>query len=153
MTGVEALFLAHIAWIVAHSDYEYNGEPLPGVHYYSPEMLREIVYGDRAADHAGQTIYGVYDHTSDDMLFPEGFDLTAPENQPTIVHELVYYLQDVRGDHATTDCLPKLELPAYRLHLAWAEEHGIPSDGSGMFDAVVGVMSCQGEQPHPESVR
>lgn len=153
MTGVEALFLAHIAWIVANSSYEYNGEPLPGVYYYSPDMLREIVYGDRASDHAGQVIYGVYDHTSDDMLFPEGFDLTAPENQPTIVHELVHYLQDVRGDHAMTDCLPKLELPAYKLHLAWAKEHGVESDGSGMFDAVAGVMACGGEQPHPESVR
>lgn len=140
----------HVDWIVAHSDYEHDGQPLPEVRAYPQEVLQFERYGQEMMDLVARSkntirpsIWAIYDHNVDAILVSDDLDQDDPQFQAILVHELVHYLQDVNGT-MNLDCLARNERPAYKIQKAWADAHGVETDVSGMFDAVTRIMDCDG---------
>ena len=121
-------YLPHIEWLVQNSDLEYNGEPLPTIRQMPYPELEVTMYGAEAvaqAEHQGYTldlIRGGYDHTKNEMLYSDDVDPWDEANADIMVHELVHFLQYLKGE---PECMRSLEKPAYKLHWKWVVEHGL----------------------------
>lgn len=141
-------FMPYIDWLTANSDFTYNGEPLPDVEYVSKNMLLTIVYGPEQvaeAEYKGKTmpeVLGAYDDKKNVMYLPEGADVGSWENAPTVVHELVHFLQMVNkvDDYG---CLQNLEQPAYELQTDWMDAHNHPEERPNLFFIFMLTQSCQ----------
>lgn len=115
---VEAAMLRHIDWITANSSFEYDGEDLPDVRFVSQDMLDGLSGG-----RSGET-QAVYHHFINVIYLPAGTDPLAWEVQPVLVHEMVHYLQWVRGTLRGAVCAGRFEPPAYHIMDTWIAEHG-----------------------------
>lgn len=119
-------FLPYIDWLVANSNYQYNGEALPTIEFLPYKVLEVEVYGPEQVAQAEMNgtelprIEGAYNDDENVMWFPEGTDPWSRED--TIVHELFHFLQYINGE--SNECVPALERPAYEAHWKWVEEHG-----------------------------
>jgi hypothetical protein len=151
MTGAsmsDERFMPYIEWLTANSDLKYNGEPLPDVEYVSQNILQTIVYGPEKvaeAEYKGQSlleILGAYDDKKNIMYLPEGADIGAWENAPTVVHELFHFLQMVNkvDDYG---CIANLEQPAYEAQAAWMDAHNHPEERPNLFFVFMLTQSCQ----------
>lgn len=139
-------WLGYINWITEQTDYEYHGEPLPELVFYSQAYLQILVYGEdqvARSEFSGTNlpeVMGAYLHTENQMLLPEGVDLSDHMVIATVVHELVHFLQHING--VESECAGELEPEAYRLHWAYAQEHGLEvEEPSWLFVALL-QMSC-----------
>ena len=138
--------LPHIEWLVANSDFEYNGEPLPSVEYISFELMQVAVYGPETvaqAEYNGSTLptaHAYYDDERDTIVLQTGFDWDSMDTMHIMVHELVHYLQDING--ITDPCLGNLEPEAYQLHDQWMVEHNSPAERPNMLFVYMLRMSC-----------
>ena len=135
-------WLEYIDWIVANTDYEYNGEPLPTVEERSQAELKIMAYGAEVvarAEFDGQELPDVLAAYDDFVMYVP----VDTEVQPwVIVHELVHYLQEVNG--ALDECVGANEPEAYLLHDQWQEEHGYDefrNSGNIMYGMMLG-MTC-----------
>lgn len=145
-------FLPYIEWLVANSDYEYNGEPLPTIEFMSAPLMAITVYGEATVAQSEMNgtelpnIQGIYLHDRNAIVFPEGTDPWAQED--TIVHELYHFLQYVNHDGVQPDCLASWERPAYEIHWEWVEAHGktdLYTEPNWLFVLMI-ELSCT--QPH-----
>lgn len=140
-------FLPYIDWIVANSDYQYNGEPLPEVQYHSPAMLLVLGYGEETVAQAEYRnsylppILGLYNHDDNVMMLPKGNEVGDFEIAHIVVHELVHYLQDI-NDFDDKGCIQNREPEAYRLHEQWMDEHDHPADRPDGLFVLMLAMAC-----------
>jgi len=141
-------FDAHIAWLVANSEFEYNGETYPSVSYHSTEDLQIIAYGsDRIAEaeSIGRSIpeiKALYNHETNSLLFLEGMDITADKTAYIVVHELVHFLQNINGVTAQTECITRLEKRAYDLQAEWQEVHNHPGPYPNFLFVSLLALGC-----------
>jgi hypothetical protein len=139
------VFMPYIEWITANSTYTYNGEPMPRVAFVSKGILQTVVYG---ADNVAKAeakgvklleVLAAYDKGV--MYFPRDKDIASFEMAPTVLHELVHYLQ---GINKTPDygCLQNLEPPAYELQTKWMDAHNHPEERPSPFFIMMLTYSC-----------
>lgn len=141
---LEQTMLRHIDWIVANSDFEYNGEPLPAVRAVAQETLDNLAGGGSGGD-----IVAVYDHHVNTIYFPEGVDPLSWGSAPVLVHELAHYLQWVRGTLRGDVCVGEFEQAAYWVEDEWMDAHGHPGERSDPFFVIVLAASCR--DPHSQN--
>lgn len=149
-------FLPYIDWLVANSEYEYNGEELPTIEVRPYAWVEVMVYGPDTVAQAEQNgselpeVRGAYLHDKNVILFPEGVDVW--EREDVIVHELYHYLQHINGH--IEDCLPLMERPAYEIHWEWVEAHGREADfeePNWLFVFVLEMSCYERYMYHPDS--
>lgn len=150
VASANPIFEEYIGWIVANSDFEYNGEPLPRVERTSKEMLLIMLYGDTAVAQAEfngtylPPVEAIYDNETDTIFLPYETDLDDFANHHIIVHELVHYLQDING--ITDECVGRLETPAYKLHEKWQDEVNHPAERPNGLFVIMLELACT--NPH-----
>jgi hypothetical protein len=146
-TRADERFLPYIDWLVANSEYEYNGEPLPEVVTMPMAWLQVEVYGPEQVAQSEMngtelpTINGAYNPLTNQIIFPDTVDPWAWEHADTMVHETLHYLQKING--VTAECVNALEREAYELHWQWAQEHNHPSEEPNWLFVFMLEMSCQ----------
>lgn len=133
----EQRLLGYIQFITEWSTYKYNNEPLPKIRTASPGMLQVYAFGDykvAQAEYKGEklpTINAVYDPKKNELLVSKDIDLQSEEmSGPTLVHELVHYLQDINGKTALyeDDKLVCLEGEAYDIQALWQIVNKVRAD-------------------------
>lgn len=145
-------FIPYIEWIVANSDLEYNGEPLPTIEVMPYPWLEVTVYGPENVAMAERNnatlpeVRGAYDHERNVLMFPDHTDPWDVED--VMVHELVHYLQYLDD---VPECTRKLERPAYELHWQWVEEHGYDAIEPNWLFVYLIEQSCY--EYHPDYAR
>lgn len=146
--------LGYIQFITEWSSYKYNNEPLPKIRTASPGMLQVYKYGDYAvaqAEYKGETlrsVMAVYDPTKNELLVSKNIDLVDEASSgPTLVHELVHYLQDINGKTALygDDKLVCLEGEAYDIQALWQVVNKVrPEEYSAIqHDILLSFMKCE----------
>ena len=141
--------LKHIDWITERSDnLEYNGEPLPQVKTIPTYYLHVWMYGQDVVDEieaqenvSFPKIMGVYDHERDTILVPDEFDPYSEWYSPTLLHELVHYLQDING--TMPECAGYSEAEAYYFSNMWIEEIGHERELMDGFTIAMMELMCQ----------
>jgi len=109
---------------------------------YSEEEVLEI----EADETLGFPVFlGIYDPPAKRIIVPERFDPWSFDYAPTLVHELVHYLQDVSG--TMDQCPGNSEREAYEISNAWIAEHNHPRKPMDGFTIAMIEMSCN-ELPH-----
>lgn len=145
MTRADEVWLEYIDWITENSDFEYNGEELPTLERYDQAMLQILIYGPDAvaqAEFRGDSlppVEGGYDHRVNTMYLrtdPVSDDMETA----TIVHELVHFLQTVNGQEF--ECNGMAEMPAYRLHWQYAQEHNLDVPEPSWLYVILLEQSC-----------
>lgn len=128
---IQEMMWTHMRWLNIHSDLPLPSE-LPQVQYVSKDTLQIWYYGPEyvAAEEAqGRTvsdIVAIYDPEKNTVVLPVGYDYLDLATASHLVHELVHYMQDVRGDFETTKCTAGLEPLAYKLHNKWIDDFHSP---------------------------
>lgn len=126
------LALELINWIVANSEFKYNGEALPNIKRVSAEEMQILFYGaETYAEYAELknttllVVEATYIHDSNTIYFYEEADITdMNDSMHVLLHELVHYLQDLDGQFEGIECFGNLEGIAYRLQKEWILETG-----------------------------
>lgn len=120
------IIMTYIDWLVANSEFEYNGEELPLIGKMSFDEIQKLAYGEEAVERAANgeyeldVIIALYNHNIDTIIVNEDFDIENFEHHHILVHELVHYLQDING--ITDACVQNLEPIAYELQDKWQKE-------------------------------
>lgn len=135
-TPTEAVMLKYLDWITANSAFEYNGESLPRLVETSTETLVNLTGG----------VLPVAAYTARPPTIYLAENLPAAERAPTLIHELVHYLQDLRGDFAAEPCVWALEPAAYEIEEAWMVAHEHPGPRPDWFTIRINEMHCY--NPH-----
>lgn len=133
-TEYDELSLELIDFIVENSDYEYDGHDLPDVQvvdgWYLASMVNPTgaaqcemmeIFSTKECPHVGNYLAAYYYNV---IVFNEDWDWTEKGFKSVLLHELVHFLQEIRGegfDAATQDhCdLLALEQPAYHIQSKW----------------------------------
>lgn len=147
MSKADERMMPYIDWLIANTDYEYNGEELPTVKHMSEQMLMIYGYGEQRvaqAEFKGSylaPILGLYDDEENVIMLPDTHDLMDFEIGHIVVHELVHYLQTINGfdDHG---CKQNSEPEAYRLHEQWMDEHDHPADRPNALWVMMIATAC-----------
>lgn len=135
-----------IEWIVANTEYEYNGEPLPTIVQMPYAWLEVEVFGPEnvaQAEADGRKlpeINGAYNPETNEMLFPDTVNPWSWDVADTLLHETVHFLQEVNGQ--TAECPGLNEREAYELHWQWAQEVGHPTDEPNWLFVYMLEMAC-----------
>lgn len=152
----EQQLLGYIQFITEWSNYKYNQEPLPEVRTESDDMLLIYAYGDYAvaqAEYKGEKlrpVMAIYDHKKNQLLVSENLDLNDPKQSgPTLVHELVHYMQDINGKTALyeDDKLACLEGEAYDIQAFWQAVNNVRADEYLLIqqDVLLSFMKCEAQ--------
>ena len=150
--GTRLLLLQHIEWIEENSTLSYDNQPLPEVVQWDVDRLHVWMYGQDVVDEVEANgamqfpqIMGVYDPDTRQIIVPERFDPWSFDYAPTMVHELVHYLQDINGTLA--ECAGMSEREAYELSNQWIVENNHPRELMDGFTIAMIEISCT-ERPH-----
>lgn len=145
--------LGYIDYIVGVSSLKYNGEKLPKIKVMSANRLKGYVYTTEALleeERTGEALSGVnaaYYYERDEMLINEDLDLEKEtEFGPTLVHELVHYLQDINGiTEKFGDKTICLEGEAYDIQALWQIENNVrPEEYAAINQQIlVSFMQCE----------
>lgn len=137
--------MPYIEWIAANSSLEYNGEPLPTVKTVDYRVLEIYAFGAEfvaQAEREGRELFevhGLYHKDTKEIWFPDGVD--PYEDKPTLVHELVHWMQDISG--TLKDCAGANEREAYELHWQWVQETGYDAEEPNWLYVFMLAMSCE----------
>lgn len=124
---------ADVEWITNHSHYNYNGQPLPDVRVLTEKEWRQRIGID--------TIVATF------MPNPPTIVLRGEQGPSVQVHELVHYLQYLRGDFDNPYfCAGELEPDAYLIEAQWLKAHNLVAP---MPDPLwIMVMASRCRSPH-----
>lgn len=141
---MESLMLAFLVWIGAHTKYEIPNI-LPAIEYRTQIELRRMHFcedvqkcDDEKLPEIG--ISAIFDMEEAIMFLPNDFNLENSENQSTLVHELIHYIQRYNGRFRRGTCIGLLEAEAYPLTDKWREEKGLPL--KNINPAIMTAISC-----------
>jgi hypothetical protein len=148
--------LNYIQFITEWSNYQYNQQPLPEIRTESDDMLLIYAYGDYAvaqAEYNGKKlrpVMAIYDHKKNELLVSQSLDLNnSTQSGPTLVHELVHYLQDINGKTAlyADDKLACLEGEAYDIQALWQVVNNVRADEYQLIqqDILLSFMNCEAQ--------
>lgn len=148
----DKIMLEYIEWIVANSDFEYNGEELPLIVKVPSKEIQVIAYGEDTIERAKNgeftldIIIALYNHQIDTIIVNEEFDIEKFEHHHILVHELVHYLQDING--ITDKCVQNLEPIAYELQDKWQKEVNHPGPAVNQLYVVLIRGYCSNPHLH-----
>jgi hypothetical protein len=147
----DEILLEYIDWIVANSDFEYNGEELPLIAKVPSEEIQVIAYGEDTIERAKNgeftldIIVALYNHHIDTIVVNEEFDIEKFEYHHILVHELVHYLQDING--VVDECVQNMEPLAYELQDKWQKEVDHPGQRVNWLFVYFVNAHCNGGLP------
>lgn len=128
--AMESQLVAYIAYIEDVTTLKYDGQPLPEIVSESPEEMLLRYYGDfevAQAEYKGETlpaVDGLYDAEINTIYVVSTYDLNGMDSAPTLIHELVHYMQDINGEYEEvgndTACLEGL---AYDVQATWQNQY------------------------------
>lgn len=147
----EERLLKHIQYITEVSTLKYNGEPLPKVKFIKPALLQIFYHGELKVAQSERTgeglpvVTGLYDPQRKTLYVSEQFEENGQSDDPTLVHELVHYLQDINGITESygdkTQCLEGL---AYDIQATWQYEHKVMLDQVPDYNTILlAFMKCE----------
>jgi hypothetical protein len=132
-TPTPALLTEISTWLVANFDLPAIDQ-LPKIAFVSPAQIAAFHYGNSVTGQQqgtlahDQTISGrsdilaVYDHTTQTIYLPNGWQGANPSEMSVLVHEMVHHLQNrAQLKHA---CPQEREKLAYRAQDRWLERFG-----------------------------
>ena len=140
---MEALMLSLLVWLGAHTDFNLpkDKSELPKIEYKTAEAMKIIVYGV-----IGSTIHkevrASYDKNT--LYLPKDFNPKDLEDQRTMLHELVHFLQDYNKRKYA--CRNIAEIEAYKITTTWSKQNGIKDDYAAIW--IFGPRGCIQEMPH-----
>ena len=150
--GSRLLMLSYIDWIEARSSLTHDGQPLPDLVQWDERKIHVWMYGQDVVDEVEANesmqlpvVMGLYDPRTRRIIVPARFDPWSFDYAPTMVHELVHYLQDINGTLA--ECAGMSEREAYELSNEWIAQHNHPREPMDGFTIAMIELSCA-ERPH-----
>lgn len=150
--GSRLLMLNYIDWIEARSDLRHDGQPLPELVQWSDREVHIWMYGIDVVEEVEASesmqfpvVLGLYDPETRRIIVPERFDPWSFDYAPTLLHELVHYLQDVNGTLA--ECAGMSEREAYELSNEWVVQNNHPRELMDGFTIAMIEIACT-ERPH-----
>lgn len=122
--------MGYINWIVANSEFEYHGEPLPVIEYRSLDELREIYFDSTNTAAINVDVddfypWSIYLSEKNYLYLNDTYDFTKPYLGFIWVHELVHFLQVV-NDYDDGGCWPNRDKLAYEMQAKWIIENKSP---------------------------
>ena len=135
-----------INFIVDNTELEYNGEPVPSIHFATHEEMCAVLYTDPPSD---CNIAGYYNDDLNQIwiatsptkhMVAEGFQ------DVVLVHELVHFLQKINGVYETIECRKALERDAFAIQEQFVDEAGLPErqKPDPLFSLIVSACHPQG---------
>lgn len=139
------MMLAMLAWIGAQAGYFDNKIPnsLPAIERRTQVELARMYFCDdqncKDEKLPKIKINALFDGEKGIMFLPWEFDPQSKEDQSTLIHELVHFVQKHNGLFEKY-CLGLLEAEAYKLTDKWREEKGLPLENNNPARMI--AMSC-----------
>lgn len=141
MNQRDQVMLEYITWITENSDYVYNDEELPKILFKTQRRMAELFYGEDFREDIPGNISGLYNTIENEIILPYGTKFSDYNNQPTLVHELVHFLQNTHGKFGNV-CVGELEIEAYELQIQWMDEVGHTQERPDEFSYRVLILAC-----------
>ena len=146
----------YITFIERWTSYNYNGEDLPELKQVDSEYLQLFYYGDYVyaqAEFKGEALEKVlayYDRKDKLIYVTNEFPAQGLEIEPTLVHELVHYMQDINGyTDSVGDYLECTEGEAYDVQALWQIMVKRESRESVQYvyeRSILAAMKCMGNK-------
>lgn len=144
-----------ISFIETWSGYSYDGQDLPEVRSLNDQWLQMYYYGDY--EYAQAEFHGVelplvnaYYEPKDQIIYiSDRIALDSEEVLPTLVHELVHYMQDINGyTESVGEHLACTESEAYDIQMLWQIENNFRVDQVDAIreQSLFSAMNCMGNQ-------
>ncbi len=115
-----------VDWIVAKTGWAVHEAPLIRFVPYA-ELVKKFT-GGKPTDFHVEAIYSDQDHS---IYLPDGWRAEDLRARSVLLHELVHHLQYL--NHVKATCESEYELQAFKLQVAWLDEHGV-DDPLGLLD-------------------
>lgn len=134
---MDAIMLAMVAWLNLHTEFDMQIN-LPNVVFMEPANLCNA-YGisDPGTCKATQLL-GFY-NKSQTIYLTSDFNISNPQHQSYLLHELVHYLQWQNGEGK--GCWGTLEVEAYNLQDEWRYQHHVNSQ-TDAFKLIMLEAAC-----------
>jgi len=128
---MESMMMAMLVWIGAQTGYFESKIPdnLPAIERRTQVELQRMYFCDDSQNCKDEElpkieVSALFDSERGVMFLPWEFDPGSKEDQSTLVHELVHFVQKHNG-YFERYCLGLLEAMAYKLSDKWREEKGL----------------------------
>lgn len=122
----------YLDFAVEWTSYKYSGQPLPKIKVAQHELVQIFAYGDyeyaqfEAKGIKPATVNAIYLPEKKTIYVSDQVDLSQPENAPTLIHEMVHYLQDITGyTQSLQGHLSCTESEAYDVQMLWQKFNGV----------------------------
>lgn len=144
-----------LTFIEQWSGYEYDGQPLPEVVPLKDSWLQIYYYGDYEVAQAEfngielPKVNAYYDPADYTVYISDRIALDSEEILPTLVHELVHYMQDINGyTESVGEHLACTESEAYDIQMLWQIENDFRVDQVDQIreQSLIASMKCMGNQ-------
>lgn len=144
-----------INFIEEWSGYKYDGQPLPEVVSLKDSWLQIYYYGDyevaQAEFHGAELpkVNAYYNPADTTIYVSDRIPLDSEEVLPTLVHELVHYMQDINGyTESVGEHLVCTESEAYDIQMLWQIENNFRADQADLIreQSFLASMKCMGNQ-------
>lgn len=156
---LDSKLMSYVEFIESESTMKYNGEPLPEVVSEVQDMIQIRAYGDLAVAQSEYNkkplgvVNALYDHKTNVIYVSDRIDLDSQAAEPTLVHEMVHFMQKINGE---TDSLDEkwhicLEGPAYDLQAEWQRLNGVTEGMPTREQVLMVFMRCSAQQTFPSS--
>lgn len=118
---MQELCASLLAFLLAAGATEAPLPPCPSLVVVAPETLARL-----ACSGPCEAAGAYYAATAHSVYLPAGFDADDVQQRGILLHELVHYLQDLRGEFARGDCHAGLlrEVQAFRWQERYLQTQG-----------------------------
>lgn len=154
---------SYVDYIVEVSSLSYEGQALPKIEAMAPNRLLGYAYTAEQlieSDQTGKplpTVLGLYVPAKKTILVSADLDLSDKASSgPTLVHELVHYLQDINGVTQDYDgLLACTEGEAYDIQALWQLENKVRPDEYPVIQqqVLLSFMKCEHQAKKPKVSR
>ena len=145
----------YLDFIGEWTEYEYQGQALPEVHSVDHKYLQIEFHGAfevaqaELKDSEIPQVLAIYDYNENTIRVSHKIDPWGHENSPTLVHELVHYMQNISG--LTDSVRPHLictESEAYDVQMLWQKLNNIRVDEIPRIyqESLLAATKCMGGQ-------
>jgi len=147
--------LEAVDFIEEWTSYEYSGETLPEIKYLDHDTLQVFAHGSFAyaqAERKGRKLEkanAYYDPSRKTIYVSEAIDLETRQGRPTLIHEMVHFLQDITGYTASLDGhIACTESIAYEVQMLYEAMHDYSEDKVALSYSLsnFAAMECMGNQ-------
>lgn len=147
--------LEYVNFVTEWTSYEYSGEALPAVETISHTLVQIYAYGDfvyAQAEFKGEelpVVMAVYDVKDKTIYLSDRIKEGGASEEPSLVHEMVHYLQDINGYTESLDGhLICSESEAYEVQMLWQIINGVELEKVDLVNtqSLGAARKCMGHQ-------